>query len=143
MEKKELGKSLIIDNLKNIYEDNFESNLDYNFKEININNFLEIEKLNQITNKFIFVFEINLEKIKINKKIIDNIIKENKINSEKINIIFNKTNKYSINKKIAENIFYKIKILGNIKLNNYCNFLLNKKNNYKKENKNLKIIKKI
>ena len=41
-----------------------------------------------------------------------------------------------------------INIIGNIKLNSYNNYLINEKNNYKKENKKLikyflKIIKKI
>lgn len=139
-----VGKTLILNNLQNITK----NKNDFEFKEININNFFEIEKLDKITYKFIFIFELNLEKIKINRKIINKLIFENKINSQKINIIFNKVNKYSINKKIGKNIFYEFKIIGNIKLNNYCDFLLNKKNNYKKENNKLKkeylkIIKKI
>ena len=140
--ERKVGKSLILKNLKEFIEEKFE------YKEININNFLEIEKLNNIVYKFIFIFEMDLEKIKINKKMINKLILENKINLKKINIIFNKINKYSINKKIAKNIFKNIKILGYIKINYYCDFLLNKKNNYKKENKKLKkeylkIIKKI
>ena len=89
-----------------------------------------------------------MKSIKINLIKINKLILENKINYKKINIIFNKINKYSINKKIAKNIFCEFKIIGNIKLNNYCDFLINQKNNYKKENKKLKneylkIIKKI
>ena len=129
-----VGKSLILNNLKAIIENKNE----FEFKEININNFFEIEKLNKNIFKFIFILEINLEKIKLNKKIINQLILNNKINPQKINIIFNKINKYSINKKIAKNIFKEYKIIGNIKLNNYGNFLLNEKNNYKKENKKLK-----
>ncbi len=140
--EKDVGKTLILNNLKEISKNNFK------FKEININEFVKIEKLNNIANKFIFIFEMELEKIKINKKIIDKLIIENKINLKNINIIFNKINKYSINKKIAKNIFKNLKIIGYIKINFYCNFLLNEKNNYKKENKKLKkeylkIIKKI
>ena len=130
------GKSMILNNIKNILieENNFE------FKEININNFLEIEKLNNITYKFIFIIEINFEKIKLNKKIIDKLITENKINYKKIDIIFNKIDKYSVSNKIAKNVFKEFKIIGKIKLNNYCDFLLNKKNNYNFENKKLKKI---
>ena len=72
------------------------------------------------------------------QKIINKLISNHKINPQKINIIFNKINKYSINRKIAKNIFKEFKIIGNIKLNNYCDFLLNEKNNYKNENKKLK-----
>lgn len=127
------GKTLILNNLKNIIDDKNK----YEFKEININDFFEIKNNNNIY-KFIFIIEMNLEKIKLNKKIINKLIKENKINFKKINIIFNKINKYSINKKIAKNIFCEFKIIGNIKLNNYCDFLINQKNNYRKENKKLK-----
>ena len=139
-----VGKSLILNNLMAVIKDKNE----FEFQEININNFFEIEKFNKNIFKFIFVFEINFEKIKINKKIINKLILIHNINPQKINIIFNKINKYSINKKIAKNIFKEFKIIGNIKLNNYGDFLLNEKNNYKKENKKLekeylKIIKKI
>lgn len=129
-----IGKTIILNNLKKIIKNNYE----FEFKEININNFFEIEKLNNITYKFIFIFEMNLEKIKFNKTIINKLIMEDKINSTKINIIFNKINKYSINKKIAKNIFFEFRIIGNIPLNNYCDFSLNEKNNYKKENEKLK-----
>ena len=132
--KESAGKSLILSNLKNILK---ERN-DIEFKEININDFLEIEKINKITYKFIFICEVDLEKIINNKKIINKLILENKINSKKINIIFNKINKYSINYKIAKNIFKKFKIIGKIRLNNYSNFLLNENNNYKIENIKLK-----
>ena len=129
-----VGKSLILSNLKNIINENdlFE------FKEININNYEEIEKIKNITYKFIFICEINLEKIKKNKKNINKLIFENKIDKKNIYIIFNKIDKYSINIKIAKNIFKQFKIIGNIKLNNYSDFLLNKNNNYKKENDKLK-----
>ena len=64
------------------------------------------------------------------------------------NIIFNKIDNYSINKNISKNILRNINVIGNIKLNNYPDYLLNEKNNYKKENKKLikyfsKIMKKI
>ena len=132
--EEKVGKSLILNNLRNITDkNNF-----FEFKEININNFEEIEKIKNITYKFIFVCEINLEKIKKNKKNINKLILENKINKEKIYIIFNKIDKYSINIKIAKNIFKQFKIIGNIKLNNYSDFLINKNNNYRKENYKLK-----
>ena len=139
--EEKVGKTTIINNLKNII---IEKNK-YEFKEININNYLEIK--NNVY-KIIFVLERKIDKIKLNKKIINELIIKNKINSEKINIIFNKINNYSINKNISKNILKNIKIIGNIKLNNYPNYLINKKNNYKKENKKLikyffKIIKKI
>ena len=127
------GKTTILNNLKNIIENKNE----YEFKEIDLNNYLEILKIKKEIYKIIFVIERRIEKIKINKKIINKLILENKINSEKINIIFNKINNYSVNKKISKNIYKKIKIISNIKLNNYPDYLLNKKNNYKNENKKL------
>ena len=143
------GKSLIIGNLQNILNDikNEEAN-NFEFQEINMNNFYEIKKVNNTIYKFVFIFEINYEKIKLNKEKLDELILNNKINSKKINIIFNKINKYSINKNIAKNIFKEFNIIGKINLNNYCNYLINKNNNYKKENKKLikqylKIINKI
>lgn len=130
-----------MNNFKNIIIDKNK----YEFKELNINNYLEIK--NDIY-KVIFILERKIDKIKINKKIINQLIIKNKINSKKINIIFNKINNYSINKNISKNILKNIRIIGNIKLNNYSDYLLNEKNNYKKENKKLikyflKIIKKI
>lgn len=128
------GKSLILNNLKNIIIDKNK----FEFKEININNFFEIKKLNNITYKFILILETNFEKIKLNKKIINKLIMENNINSEKINIIFNKIDKYSVNNKIIKSIFKEFKIIGKIKLNIYSDFLLNKENNYNFENIKLK-----
>ena len=103
----------------------------------NIDILILYEKLSGEIYIIIFVIERRIEKIKINKKIINKLILENKINSEKINIIFNKINNYSVNKKISKNIYKKIKIIANIKLNNYPDYLMNKKNNYKVENKKL------
>ena len=105
------------------------------------------DNIKDICNNY-FDLTTNYEKIKINKKNIDKLILNNKINFKKINIIFNKINKYSINKKIIKNIFKQFNIIGEINLNNYCNYLINKKNNYKNENKKLikqylKIIKQI
>ena len=127
------GKTTILNNLKNIIENKNE----YEFKEIDLNNYLEILKIKNEIYRIIFVIERRIEKIKINKKIINKLILENKINSEKINVIFNKINNYSVNKKISKNIYKKIKIIANIKLNNYPDYLINKKNNYKVENKKL------
>ena len=112
----------------------------------NLNNTLKKEKEFEILENDIFYREGILEFLEKNKNIDILILYEklygveNKINLKKINIIFNKKNKYSINKKIAKNIFKEFKIIGNIKLNNYCDFLLNEKNNYKIENKKLKKI---
>ena len=127
------GKTTILNNLKNIIENKNE----YEFKEIDLKNYLEILKIKNEIYRINFVIERRIEKIKINKKIINKLILENKINSEKINIIFNKINNYSVNKKISKNIYKKIKIIANIKLNNYPDYLMNKKNNYKVENKKL------
>ena len=129
------GKTTILNNLKNIIENKNEN--EYEFKEIDLKNYLEILKIKNEIYKIIFVIERRIEKIKKNKKIINKLILENKINSEKINIIFNKINNYSVNKKISKNIYKKIKIIANIKLNNYPDYLMNKKNNYKVENKKL------
>ncbi len=136
-----VGKTTILNNLKSIYwrEDIFE------FKEINMNDYLEIK---DDTYKIIFVLERKIDKIKFCKKIINELIFKNKISPEKINIIFNKIDNYSINKNISKSILKNINIIGNIKLNKYPDYLINEKNNYKKENKELikyfsKIIKKI
>ncbi len=139
--EKNVGKTTILNNLKNIYwrEDIYE------FKEMNMNDYLEIKNE---TYKIIFVLERKIDKIKFSKKIINELILKNKISPEKINIIFNKINNYSINKNISKSILKNINIIGNIKLNKYPDYLINEKNNYKKENKELikyffKIIKKI
>lgn len=139
--EKNVGKTTILNNLKNIYwrEDIFE------FKEMNMNDYLEIKNE---TYKIIFVLERKIDKIKFCKKIINELIFKNKISPEKINIIFNKIDNYSINKNISKSILKNINIIGNIKLNKYPDYLINEKNNYKKENKELikyflKIIKKI
>ena len=139
--EKNVGKTTILNNLKNIYwrEDIFE------FKEMNMNDYLEIKNE---TYKIIFVLERKIDKIKFSKKIINKLIFKNKISPEKINIIFNKIDNYSINKNISKSILKNINIIGNIKLNKYPDYLINEKNNYKKENKELikyflKIIKKI
>lgn len=136
-----VGKTTILNNLKSIYwrEDIFE------FKEMNMNDYLEIKNE---TYKIIFVLERKIDKIKFCKKIINELIFKNKISPEKINIIFNKIDNYSINKNISKSILKNINIIGNIKLNKYPDYLINEKNNYKKENKKLikyffKIIKKI
>ena len=129
--RKKSGKSLILSNLKTITDGGFE------FNEIDIDNFLEIEKANKETYKFIIVCEMDIEKIKYNRKILDKLLFKNLIKPQNTNIIFNKLDKYSINKKIAKNVFYEFKVIGNIKLNNYPNFLENEKNFYKRENKKL------
>ena len=85
------GKTLIINNLKNVIKNNEL----YNFNEININNYLEIEKINFLNSKLIFIVETQPEVLIRNKKIINKLIYENKINSKNIYIIFNKINKYS------------------------------------------------
>ena len=109
------------------------------------------EYTKEILNKsddIFFLVEPNIIELKKSRNLLDIYINKWKIKKEKINIIFNKINNYSINKNISKNILKNIKIIGNIKLNNYPNYLINKKNNYKKENKKLikyffKIIKKI
>ena len=139
--EKNVGKTTILNNLKNIY---WRENI-FEFKEMNMNDYLEIKNE---TYKIIFVLERKIDKIKFSKKIINELILKNKISPEKINIIFNKIDNYSINKNISKSILKNINIIGNIKLNKYPDYLINEKNNYKKENKELikyffKIIKKI
>lgn len=139
--EKNVGKTTILNNLKNIY---WRENI-FEFKEMNMNDYLEIKNE---TYKIIFVLERKIDKIKFSKKIINELIFKNKISPEKINIIFNKIDNYSINKNISKSILKNINIIGNIKLNKYPDYLINEKNNYKKENKKLikyffKIIKKI
>ena len=128
------GKTLIINNIKNIME----NNKLINFKEININNYLEIEKINYLNYKLVFIIEAQTEKIIRNKKIINKLIYQNKINKNNAFIIFNKINKYSPNNKIATNLYKEFNIIGKINLNNYCDYIINKNNNLKKENKKLK-----
>ena len=139
--EKNVGKTTITDNLKNIFNEKNK----YDFKELNINNYLEVKNN---AYKIIFITERKVDKIKLCKKIIKILIEQNNINEEKINIIFNKVNNYSINKNISRKILKNIKIIGNIKLNNYPDYLINEKNGYKRENKKLikyflKITKKI
>ena len=139
--EKSVGKTTVLNNFENIIEN---KNI-YEFKELNLNDYLKIK--NDV-HKIIFILERRIDKIKLNKKIINELIIKNKINQEKINIIFNKINNYSINKNISKNLLKNINIIGNIKLNSYNDYLINEKNNYKKENKKLikyfsKIIKKI
>ena len=139
--EKNVGKTTILNNLKNIY---WRENI-FEFKEMNMNDYLKIKNE---TYKIIFVLERKIDKIKFCKKIINELIFKNKISPEKINIIFNKIDNYSINKNISKSILKNINIIGNIKLNKYPDYLINEKNNYKKENKELikyffKIIKKI
>ena len=133
--EKNIGKTTILNNFENIIENKNK----YEFNELN---------LEDDVFKIIFILERRIDKIKLNKKIINELIIKNKINPEKINIIFNKINNYSINKNISKNLLENINIIGNVKLNSYNSYLINEKNNYKKENKKLikyfsKIIKKI
>ena len=139
--EKNVGKTTILNNFENIIENKNK----YEFNELNLEDYLKIK---DDVFKIIFILERRIDKIKLNKKIINELIIKNKINPEKINIIFNKINNYSINKNISKNLLKNINIIGNIKLNSYNNYLINEKNNYKKENKKLikyflKIIKKI
>ena len=80
--------------------------------------------------------DITFRKIKINKKPLALISNNTLTNTDNINDFILKplTN---FNKKISKNIYKKIKIIANIKLNNYPDYLINKKNNYKVENKKL------
>ncbi len=128
--EEKVGKSTILNNFKSIMDDKN----NYEFKELNLYNFMEIK--NDVY-KIIFVAERRIEKIKLYNKIINELIQKNNIKSEKVNIIFNKINNYSINKNIAKCILKNIKIIGYIKLNNFPDYLVNEKNNYKKENKKL------
>ncbi len=132
--EKNAGKTVILNNINNFL--NNKNKIE--FKEINSHNFTEIERINLLSYKIIYIVEINLEKIKMNKKILNMLISENKISAKKVNIIFNKIDKYSINKKIAKNIFKDFKIIGNIKNSCYYDFKSNEKNNLKNENKKLK-----
>lgn len=129
---KDVGKTTILNNFEIVDNNNFE------FIELDIDNYFEIEKRISSVFKIIFISEMNYEKIKINKNKIEKIILNNKINYNNIYIIFNKINNYSINKKIAKNILKKTKILGYIKFSNYCDYKINEKNNYDNENKKLK-----
>ena len=139
--EKNVGKTTILNNFENIIENKNK----YEFNELNLEDYLKIK---DDVFKIIFILERRIDKIKLNKKIINELIIKNKINPEKINIIFNKINNYSINKNISKNLLENINIIGNVKLNSYNNYLINEKNNYKKENKKLikyflKIIRKI
>ena len=139
--EKNVGKTSILNNVENIIENKNK----YEFNELNLEDYLKIK---DDVFKIIFILERRIDKIKLNKKIINELIIKNKINPEKINIIFNKINNYSINKNISKNLLENINIIGNVKLNSYNSYLINEKNNYKKENKKLikyfsKIIKKI
>ena len=128
------GKTLFIENMNFILD----KKKNFEFKEINSHNFTEIGKINFLSYKIIYIVEINLEKIKISKKILNLLISENKLDKEKVYIVFNKIDKYSINMEIAKKVFKEFKIVGIIKNSCYHNYILNEKNNYKKENKKLR-----
>ncbi len=129
------GKTLIINNFKKVIN----NTITIKFNEININNLLEIEKMNDLNFKLIFVIETQTEKMIRNKKIINKLIFENKIDKNNIYIIFNKINKYSPNRNIAKSLYKEFRIIGKINYDNYCDFINNEKNNFYKENKKLKI----
>ena len=128
------GKSLIIRNFKNILKEETQ----IIFKEFNYNYFFSNNSLNFNYDILIFIVEMNLEKIEQNKKIINKLILENKLKNKNINIILNKKNRYSINKKIAKKLLNNFCIIGEIKLNPFCDFSYNDRNKYKKQNKKLK-----
>ena len=122
--KKEIEKN----NYENIIEENRKK---YDLILIDTEN-KEIEKNNSFfpliknSNLFILILIPNLIEIKKANKILEEFINKYKINEEKIKIIINKKTINSINKNIILNIFYKFKIIGEIKLNNRYDLIINK-----------------
>ncbi len=84
----------------------------------------------------IFLVEANLIELKKSKKLLEIYINNWKIEKEKINIIFNKYNKNSIDNCILKKLFLDFNILGQLKLDEKYNYMINKNTNY--INKNLK-----
>lgn len=84
----------------------------------------------------IFLVEANLIELKKAKKLLEIYINNWKIKKEKINIIFNKYNKNSIDNDILKKLFLDFNILGQLKLDENYNYMINKNANY--INKNLK-----
>ena len=84
----------------------------YDLIIINLNNKNKYEKyfLN-ISEKIIFILDINLNKIKELNNLINNLISKYSINKNKINILLNNYNKNSINYKIIKNIFLNYKVI--------------------------------
>lgn len=80
------------------------------------------EEILEISTKNIIITEANLIGIKKTTKIINENIKK-----EKILLIINKINENSIDKKIIKEIFKKIKIIGEVKVNNKYEKIINKK----------------
>lgn len=78
----------------------------------------------------IFLVEANLIELKKAKKLLEIYINNWKIKKEKINIIFNKYNKNSIDDKILKNLFLDFNILGQLKLDENYNYMINKNTNY-------------
>lgn len=84
----------------------------------------------------IFLIEANLIELKKSKKLLEIYINNWKIEKEKINIIFNKYNKNSIDNNILKKLFLDFNILGQLKLDENYNYMINK--NANNINKNLK-----
>ena len=73
----------------------------------------------------IFLSEANLIELKKSKNLLDIYINKWKIDKQKINVLFNKVNYNSIDNKILKTLFSDFNILGNIKLNNNFNLIIN------------------
>lgn len=80
----------------------------------------------QLSDKSFFLVDANLLELKKAKNLLKIYIENWNIKKEKINIIFNKYNKNSINNNILKNLFSDFEILGEIKLNDNYNLLINK-----------------
>lgn len=78
----------------------------------------------------IFLVEANLIELKKAKKLLEIYINNWKIKKEKINIIFNKYNKNSIDNDILKKLFLDFNIIGQLKLDEKYNYMINKNTNY-------------
>lgn len=88
------------------------------------NNIEEKDKILKYSKFNIILIEPNIIGIKKAKIIINEYLTK-KIKKEKILILINKKNKNSIDKKIIKNIFKEFKIIGELKLNNQYDKLIN------------------
>lgn len=88
------------------------------------------------SDKILFLAEANLIELKKSKNLLDIYINKWEIEKQKINIIFNKVNINSINNKILKTLFSDFNILGQIKLNDKINLIIN--NNLRTIDKKLK-----
>lgn len=143
------NKKIAKEEINNIIKNIKEISNKYDLIIIDTNSNLEnncLKELMAIADRNILLVEPNLLGIKKSQKILEIYINKWQINKEQINIVFNKININSINNLILNQLFSDFYILGEIKLNNKYDLIIN--NNLKIKDKKinkeyLKIINKL